>query len=115
MVVNKRKNFVKREEDFVCKNCGFKVEGTGYTNHCPKCLYSLHVDEDVPGDRLSKCLGLMEPVGIEMKKGKYVIIHKCTKCGKIMRNKMSEEDNFDEVVELAKKEGTILSLSTLKF
>ncbi|MEK7061411.1 MAG: RNHCP domain-containing protein, partial [Patescibacteria group bacterium] len=44
-------SFVKKIEDFVCKVCGTKVKGTGYTNHCPNCLYSLHVDEEVPGDR----------------------------------------------------------------
>lgn len=94
----KRRNFIKRKEDFVCENCGFCVKGSGYTNHCPKCLFSKHVDKEVPGDRVSKCLGLMQPVGVEMKKGKYVIVHKCVKCGKVMRNKVSEKDDYEKVI-----------------
>ena len=96
-----KKNFIKVKEDFICRNCGFNVKGTGYTNHCPKCLYSLHVDLEVPGDRASKCLGLMEPIGIEIKKGKYVIVHKCVKCEKVMRNKVSDKDDKEKIVRIA--------------
>ncbi|HCR42265.1 TPA: hypothetical protein DIV45_02815, partial [Patescibacteria group bacterium] len=39
-----RKNFIRTKEDFTCENCGHRVKGSGYTNHCPKCLYSQHVD-----------------------------------------------------------------------
>ncbi|MST04461.1 MAG: RNHCP domain-containing protein [Candidatus Pacebacteria bacterium] len=55
--------FIKVKEDFVCENCKTEVKGNGYTNHCPVCLYSKHVDVD-PGDRLSKCGGLMKPMGL---------------------------------------------------
>lgn len=97
----KRKHFIKKVEDFVCKNCGEKVKGSGYTNHCPRCLFSMHVDLEVPGDRKSDCLGLMEPVGIEMKKGKYVIVHQCVECGKEMKNKTSEKDDFEKIVNVS--------------
>ena len=73
----KVKKFQKRKEDFVCEHCGAEVKGNGYTNHCPKCLWSKHVDI-FPGDRLEDCGGLMEPVAVEAKKaGKYTIVHKC--------------------------------------
>lgn len=92
--------FIRKKEDFVCQVCGKKVVGSGYTNHCPNCLYSKHVDENTPGDRGSDCKGLMEPLRVEVKKGNYVIIHKCKKCGKEMRNKASKEDNFEVILKL---------------
>ena len=97
-----RKNFIKKTEDFECLVCGTKVKGTGYTNHCPKCLYGLHVDKSVPGDRGSACRGLMEPVGVEIQSGKYILIHKCEKCGKKMRNKVSKEDKLSEIVKISR-------------
>jgi len=94
------KNFIKKQEDFVCLNCGEKVKGTGYTNHCPNCLYSRHVDEGIPGDRASGCQGLMEPIGTEIKSGEYILTHKCLKCGQKTRNKTSAKDNFEEILKL---------------
>ncbi len=94
------KNFIKKVESFTCRVCGTEVKGTGYTNHCPNCLFSLHVDEEVPGDRLSVCEGPMEPIKAEIEGGKYILIHKCRKCKKISRNKTSEEDNFEEILKL---------------
>lgn len=47
-----------RNESFACQNCGMGVtiHPTGSArNHCPACLYSLHVDDVIPGDRLSAC------------------------------------------------------------
>ena len=94
------KNFIKKEEDFVCKVCREEVKGTGYTNHCPNCLYGLHVDEEIPGDRASVCRGLMKPVGVEIKPGEYILIHKCQKCGKKTRNKTAKEDKLEEIIKL---------------
>jgi rubrerythrin len=95
------KLFQRRKENFVCGNCGFKVIGTGYTNHCPKCLYSKHVDVN-PGDRMEACQGLMQPLSIEQNHGEYMIIHKCVKCGFIRRNKTVAEDDFDEIIKQTK-------------
>lgn len=92
--------FIKKEEDFICRVCGTEVKGTGYTNHCPNCLWSLHVDEVIPGDRASNCKALMEPIKAEIESGGYTIIHKCQKCKKIIKNKTSEEDNFEEILKL---------------
>ncbi|HEY4515064.1 MAG TPA: RNHCP domain-containing protein, partial [Candidatus Paceibacterota bacterium] len=73
-------------EDFVCEYCEEHVEGDGYTNHCPKCLWSKHVDNN-PGDRAQGCGGLMEPVGVEYKSAGSVITHRCTRCGTLKKNK----------------------------
>jgi len=88
--------FIRKIEDFVCKNCGELVKGDGYTNHCPKCLYSRHVDED-PGDRLEKCRGLMQPIGFDKKDGEYKIIHKCLKCGVERKCKVRETDDLNSI------------------
>ena len=92
--------FLKKREDFTCRVCGTEVKGTGYTNHCPNCLFSFHVDEEVLGDRESDCKGLMEPIRAEIKNGEYILTHKCRKCKKIIKNKTSEEDNFEEILKL---------------
>lgn len=64
-------------------------------NHCPKCLYSKHVDREGPGDRASGCKGMMQPIGIDKdaKKG-FVLIHECKNCGKMIRNKAAEDDDL---------------------
>jgi len=94
------KHFIKKVEDFTCDHCGRQVVGTGYTNHCPKCLYSKHVDLEVPGDRASTCRGLMKPVGVLVKADTKTITHQCLKCGKVMKNKTAEEDSFEEILKL---------------
>lgn len=92
--------FKKKIEDFVCEQCGAEVKGNGFTNHCPKCLYSKHVDV-FPGDRTESCSGLMEPISAEESGGEWSIIHKCQKCSKLQKNKISKEDDFDKVVEIS--------------
>ena len=104
-----KQNFKVIDEEFICENCGEKVEKLGYScrNHCNNCLYSKHVDKN-PGDRLEECHGLLEPIGIEMsnKKG-YVIMYKCKKCGQIRRNKAAEDDDFDKILEVSKKSANL--------
>lgn len=96
------KQFQKREEDFVCEKCGRPVHGNGYTNHCPACLWSKHVDVN-PGDRAANCGGLMEPVGLENKSDVFYIVQKCQKCGHERRNKAAVGDSFDALVALSTK------------
>jgi len=93
------KRFQRKIEDFDCENCGQKVKGDGYTNHCPVCLWSKHVDIN-PGDREADCGGLMEPVSIETEKDEYIITHRCKKCGHEKRNKSAQGDNFDKLLEI---------------
>ncbi len=93
--------FIKKNEDFVCENCGITVSGSGYTNHCPQCLWSKHVDLE-PGDRGESCQGMMRPEDLYYKNGKWIIVHRCELCGFVRNDKIREEDNFEQVVELEK-------------
>lgn len=58
-------------ETFTCKVCGWicspQGAGTDHRNHCPNCLSSLHVDDE-PGDRASDCGGIMDAVGVWVRK-----------------------------------------------
>ena len=96
------RNFTRTIEDFVCEHCGEQVKGTGYTNHCPKCLWSRHVDIN-PGDRLADCGGMMEPIAVRMSSDGYTLTHKCQKCGYKKNNKTDPKDNFEEILALAKR------------
>jgi len=100
--MSKSKKFIKRIENFTCFNCGFYVEGSGYTNHCPNCLWSLHVDIN-PGDRLSNCKGKMKPIRTEYIKNEFYIIHKCLKCGIEKRIKADPNDNKELLIKLLLK------------
>ena len=93
-------NFIKVKEDFICEHCGAEVVGSGYTNHCPKCLWSKHVDIN-PGDRAEKCGGMMEPIEIEFKSGGFDIVHQCQRCGAVKKNKADENDDADALITLA--------------
>lgn len=96
--MNTRK-FQRKIENFTCLNCGQAVIGNGYTNHCPHCLWSLHVDIN-PGDRAASCRGSLEPYSAETEGQEIVIIHRCTKCGAMRRNKSATEDNAETLREL---------------
>lgn len=97
--------FIKNDNEFVCKNCGKKVEKLKYTSrdHCNFCLYSLHVDI-TPGDRLNDCKGLLVPVNVELnsKKGE-VIIYKCSKCGEYVKNIVAIDDSRDVIYKVIEK------------
>ena len=95
------KRFSKNDDGFVCENCKRAVLPLGYTSrdHCPFCLWSLHVDVN-PGDRANTCRGQMRPISAEpdSKKG-YVIIYECTRCGEIHRNRaaLREGEQSDDI------------------
>ncbi|HEY7173876.1 MAG TPA: RNHCP domain-containing protein [Micromonosporaceae bacterium] len=89
---------------FTCGHCGVRVSalaGGGYRNHCPDCLYSLHVDVR-PGDRANPCRGLMAPIGVEYRSSKgHMIVHRCLRCGHVGRNRVADQsDSVDALVEL---------------
>ena len=81
------KLFTMKNEEFICENCGKKVNKAISTarDHCPYCLYSKHVDIN-PGDRKNNCHGMLKPIGIEKFKKTYKIIYKCDKCNEIHKN-----------------------------
>jgi DNA-directed RNA polymerase subunit RPC12/RpoP len=92
------------DEEFQCINCFKLVKPLGYTarDHCPHCLYSLHLDI-YPGDRLSDCKGIMMPIGLEKKKKGWQIVYRCSKCGQIKKNIVAEDDNSDLLIKLSSK------------
>ncbi|MEI6479153.1 MAG: RNHCP domain-containing protein [bacterium] len=94
--------FKKTIEDFICGHCGNNVKGNGFTNHCPKCLWSKHVDV-FPGDRAETCEGMMEPIDVDKKGRGYLLVQRCVICGKESRIKVSQEDSFEEVIKIVDK------------
>ena len=94
--------FVKNDDEFVCINCNKKVEKLKYTSrdHCNHCLYSLHVDI-MPGDRKNTCKGILIPINVieTSKKGK-VIIYRCNKCGREVKNIVAKDDNLNEIYKI---------------
>jgi hypothetical protein len=92
--------FIRTTENFNCEKCGLSVEGNGYTNHCPQCLWSKHVDIS-PGDRAGTCGGMMEPIGVTKKGSEYIILLKCVKCGLEKPNKAVKEDDFNTIVQIS--------------
>ena len=94
--------FTRTRENFICDNCGEDVAGNGYTNHCPRCLYSKDVDI-IPGDRASDCRAMMKPVGVEIKGGVYYVRHLCLKCGKTARCKTAPNDDWGAIIALTKE------------
>ncbi len=93
---------LRRGKSFVCKNCSRKVlpikYGGRFRNHCPNCLYSLHLDLRKAGDRKNKCGGVMEPVGFfKRRTGEQVIVHRCLKCDKEVFNRIASDDDFEKV------------------
>lgn len=91
-------------DPFTCKNCNRPVgagAGSAHRNHCPYCLYSIHLDQ-TPGDRSSECRGKMEPVGVWVRKdGEWAVIHRCVVCGKISSNRIAADDNPAKLTALA--------------
>lgn len=101
-----RKLFLPRNTGFICEYCKKRVTplkyGGSYRNHCPFCLWSKHVDLETPGDRLSKCGGLMKPIGVFTRRtGEYVLVHRCVRCGQERYNRIAGDDNFDLVTKLS--------------
>lgn len=92
---------------FVCRKCGLgadpKASGTRHRNHCPHCLWSVHVDR-YPGDRGSECGGLMEPIAVWVKRrGEWALVHRCRDCGTLKSNRVAGDDSALALVSLAVK------------
>ncbi|MDR0741585.1 MAG: RNHCP domain-containing protein [Rickettsiales bacterium] len=94
------RKFTRTIEDFNCAHCGAVVKGSGYTNHCPKCLWSRDVDIN-PGDRAGTCFGMMRPISAAPEGDHYIITHKCEKCGKIRRQRASDDDDINAIIAIS--------------
>jgi hypothetical protein len=78
--------------------------GTAFRNHCPNCLWSRHLDGDVPGDRAAECGSLMEPIAITVRgQGEWVLVHRCTGCDVLHLNRSAGDDNPLVLLRLAVK------------
>lgn len=101
---------------FTCKNCQKKIQtkgpiGTNNRNHCPFCLFSLHLDEKNAGDRKSKCKGKMKTIALTFKKnkkdkysknkkGELMLVHKCNTCAKYSINRLASDDDSKKILKL---------------
>ena len=100
--MNTVKKFQRTKENFVCEVCGHHTEGDGYTNHCPECLSSKHVDI-FPGDRLEDCGGIMDVIEVVRKGDGYVLVHRCRNCNYSHRDHFRDgRDNMDTLIRLSK-------------
>jgi RNHCP domain len=104
---NRRKPRYKQSsnEVFKCKHCRRFIcpppGGGRHRNHCPFCLYSRHVDDRKPGDRMSTCGSVMKPDGyFQRPNGEYVLVHICLGCGFERFNRIAADDDFDLVLSL---------------
>lgn len=92
-------------DSFTCKVCGALVTpedaGSDHRNHCPQCLSSVHVDNR-PGDRASLCKGVMDPIGVWVRKnGEWAVIHRCRSCGALCSNRIAADDNPTLLMSIA--------------
>jgi hypothetical protein len=93
-------------DDFVCRHCSRGVNGESYgtrhRNHCPHCLWSLHVDDKSMGDRDSVCRGGMEPIAVWVRPdGEWAIVHRCQTCSAIRTNRIAGDDDPWAMMSLA--------------
>lgn len=92
-------------EPFKCRKChafiGEPPSGGRQRNHCPMCLYSLHVDLKTPGDRACECRSLMEPIGVFYRPNlEQMVVHRCLGCGAVRYNRVAADDNPILLAEL---------------
>ena len=98
----------KINESFVCIYCGKSIPPAKSTcrNHCPFCFVSLHVDHEIPGDRLSECKSKMYPIEYLLSNWKIKILFECEKCKSTHWNKAAVDDdiwNLDRCIYEFKK------------
>ena len=98
---------MEHQHRFLCRHCGHAADrdppGTRHRNHCPNCLWSVHVDR-TPGDRASPCRGLMEPIAVWVReRGEWALVHRCRSCGDLKSNRVAGDDNPLPLMSLAVK------------
>ena len=95
----------RHEPAFTCEHCQQVVvsqdPGTEHRNHCPRCLWSLHLDIR-PGDRRSGCRGPMEPIAVWVRyNDEWAIVHRCKTCQTLRINRIAGDDNELVLISLA--------------
>ena len=90
---------------FLCTHCDRAIPGTApgtvHRNHCPHCLWSLHVDLTA-GDRRSAYRGPMEPIAIGIRPaGGWSIVHRCGRCGPVRLRRSAGDDSEVLLVSMA--------------
>ena len=103
----RKPRYKQTEEVFKCRHCRRFVcpppSGGQHRNHCPFCLYSRHVDDKRPGDRMSPCGASMEPIGyFQRPNEEYVLVHCCLGCDFERFNRIAADDDLEIVLSLAK-------------
>lgn len=101
-MTSSRKNFIPRNEGFLCDACGVEVppaKGT-FRNHCTQCLASKHVDI-VPGDRANSCCGIMDATAVDgTDPDNLVLTHTCRVCKKSQPNRTANDDSKEALFAL---------------
>jgi hypothetical protein len=93
-------------DSFRCRHCRLDVPasapGTRHRNHCPSCLWSLHLDAFVPGDRAAACASAMEPIAVTVHAdGEWALVHRCAGCSAVRVNRIAGDDNPLALMRLA--------------
>ena len=106
MTHDQRRRSGARSSTFRCRRCGLDVSldapGTRHRNHCPTCLWSRHLDDDVPGDRDASCGSSMEPIAVTVRgDGEWVLVHRCTGCDELHLNRTAGDDSPYLLMQLA--------------
>ena len=96
-----RTNPIHRDESFSCLNCGKVVPqgGAQVRDHCPFCLFGLHVD-NVPGDRAADCGGLLAPIDFAVEGRGIVIAYRCQRCEHEFRVRAHADDQLPKGLRL---------------
>ena len=91
------------KNQYKCPVCGWTPAADEPNNeweHCPNCLSSIHVEDEMGFE----CGGVLEPVSIWVKPcGEWEIIQRCRDCGEMKNSQMSEDDSPLKILAVASK------------
>ena len=98
-------NTTAATSSFQCHHCHQPIElpapGTKHRNHCPRCLWSVHLDNH-SGDRAARCGDMMEPIAVQVRpNGEWLLIHRCRRCHALSANRIAGDDNELALLSLA--------------
>jgi hypothetical protein len=115
----KQSRVIYDTQNFKCRNCGLfvianrELSGVNNRNHCPRCLWSRHMDLLTAGDRKSECKSRMEPIGLTCKQtnkrygmnvdGELMLIHRCIGCDKVSINRIAADDDIQAISQVYQK------------